>query len=86
MGMPKVLIEFGEKAVSAIKRSSKGVIGLILKDNTSKFDLREYKSFAEVVKEEWKEINYQNIERVFRGLPRKVYVLRISESIGKKNK
>lgn len=80
MGMPKVLVAFSEKAISAIKRSSKGVVALVLKDDTKTFDLKEYRSFSDVSKDDWKEINYKNIERTFRGLPKKVYVLRLSES------
>ena len=78
-GMPKVLINFSEKAVSAIKRSSKGTIALIVKDDTNSFEVKEYGSFAEVQADHWKEKNYKNIERVFKGLPKKLYVLRVAE-------
>lgn len=79
MGMPKVIMEFTQKAISAIRRSSKGVVGLILKDNTKTFESITYASFADVKKEDWKGINYKIIERTFIGLPKKVIVVRISE-------
>lgn len=79
MGMPKVIMDFTQKALSAIKRSSKGVVGLILKDNTKTFESITYTSFADVKKEDWKGINYKIIEKTFIGLPKKIIVVRISE-------
>lgn len=80
MGMPQVIIDFQEKANTIISRSSKGFVGLILKDDTKTFDIKTYNNFAEVDKLDWKNINFKMIEMAFIGMPKRVFVLRVSET------
>ncbi len=78
MGMPKVIIEFIEKASTAISRSSKGIVGIILKDSTGTFDIKSYTSFSDVNQGDFTTINYKILKDVFIGTPKKVFVLRIN--------
>ena len=44
MNLPQILIEFKSKAQSIIQRSERGVVAVILKDNTADF-IMEFASF-----------------------------------------
>lgn len=94
MGLPQINITFREKGVSAIKRSGRGIVALILKDDTPSFASKEYKRLDEVEKEDFTEDNYDYLVQVFRGTPSKVIVEvidtesgEVSEALGRlKNK
>lgn len=79
MGMPKVIIDFIEKASTAISRSSKGIVGLILKENTGQEGIKSYTAFSDVQKADWSNINYKMLEACFLGNPKKVYVVKVLE-------
>ena len=34
MGLPEIIIEFKTKGVTAIKRSARGIVAIVLKDDT----------------------------------------------------
>ena len=38
MGLPSILILFKQKAITAVKRSQQGIVGIILRDETKKID------------------------------------------------
>jgi hypothetical protein len=78
MGLPEILIEFQTKAVTAIQRSEKGIVALILKDDTGTFDTKEYKSIDEVLSTDWTVTNKDYIDKTFMGTPSKVIVERIA--------
>lgn len=78
MGLPEVRIEFIEKAVSAIKRSSRGIVALILKDDTKPAGEVVYNSIDEVVSSDWTSENKDYIEKTFLGIPSKVIIERIA--------
>jgi len=77
MGLPEILFTFSSLAVSAIKRSQRGIVSLILKDDTGTFDSKEYKSITELKSTEWTADNLQYIKDAFLGVPSKVIVERI---------
>ena len=80
MGLPEVLIEFKEKATSFIQRSARGIVVLVLKDDTiSQTELKAYYSLAEVSAENWTDDNYEMIRLAFVSYPFKVMIVRLPE-------
>ncbi|WP_144940120.1 phage tail sheath subtilisin-like domain-containing protein [Paenibacillus sp. 32O-W] len=79
MGLPEININFSSLAVTAIQRSQRGVIALILKDDTGVFDSVEYKNVADVKSNDWTPANLDYIKKAFMGAPSKVIVERLDE-------
>lgn len=78
MGLPEVIITFQTLAVSAIKRSERGIVALILKDSTkTDFDTKVYKDIFEPDAADWTAANLDYIKLAFLGVPAKVIVERI---------
>lgn len=75
MGLPETLISFKSKGATAITRSSKGIVGLILKDDTAEYSFKSYTNYAAVESADYSAENYLDIERVFLGKPKKVFVM-----------
>ncbi|MCT4605862.1 MAG: phage tail sheath protein [Marinisporobacter sp.] len=78
MGLPKISIEFKTKGTTAIKRSARGIVALILKDGTKDFDTMIYKAIDELKAEDWTSENKGYIEKTFMGIPSKIIVERIN--------
>lgn len=81
VGLPQILINFVKKAASAIQRSAKGIVVIVIKDETdATFNLKEYNyaSEADSDKAKYTAANYKQISDVFLGTPNKVYVVRIA--------
>lgn len=74
MGLPNITITFKEKGVSAIKRSGRGIVALIIKDDTPTFKSKEYTRLDKVDRTNFTEENYDYIKNVFMGTPAKVIV------------
>jgi hypothetical protein len=71
-------VTFKQLAVSAISRSARGVVALILRDDTNKtFTTVEYKSAADIEVAKFTATNFQYITDCFLGVPSKVIVIRI---------
>jgi len=77
MGLPEITITFSSLASSAIARSQRGVVALILKDDTGDFDEKVYNSVSDIDSEDWTETNLQHIKDAFLGIPSKVIVERL---------
>lgn len=82
MGLPQINIEFNSLAVSAVQRSQRGIVALILADNTDTFDSIEYKTVTDIKSDNWTEENKAYIEQAFLGTPSKVIVERIDDFEG----
>lgn len=79
MGLPQVLIEFKTKGTTAVKRSARGIVALILKDDTdTTFTGKSYGSISEVDAGNWTAANKDYIEKAFMGAPCMVIVERLS--------
>ncbi|SET55524.1 Phage tail sheath protein [Natronincola peptidivorans] len=76
MGLPEIDIKFSTLAVSAIQRSQRGIVALILRDSTQTENLYEYRTVIDVDPADWTEENLQYIKDVFLGVPSRVIVLR----------
>lgn len=77
-GLPNIDIEFTQKAVTAVQRSERGILAIIVKDNKStgvtKF---VYKRMSDVNKSDYEtEQNVTDIQRAFKVAVNKVYVFR----------
>lgn len=77
MGLPEVIIEFKTRGTTAIQRSGKGIVAMILKDDTGEFDTKIYRSIEEVQPTEWIPKNKDYIDKVFMGTPTKIIIERI---------
>jgi hypothetical protein len=79
MGLPEINIKFETLAVSAIQRSARGIVALILKDSTvTTFDTKIYTGIDEVKTDDWIAENKDYISKAFKGTPSKVIVERIA--------
>lgn len=77
MGLPEINISFINKAATLIQRSEKGIVAIILKDDTyTAKDQITYTSIDQV-NEAWSAENKAFINFVFLGNPRKVIVQRV---------
>jgi hypothetical protein len=77
MPLPEININFQSLAVSAIQRSQRGIVALILKDDTGVFETKEYRTATEIETTDWTVENKDYIEKAFLGIPSKVIVERI---------
>ncbi len=77
MGLPQINIAFQTLAVTAIARSARGVVALILKDSTKvTFDTRIYTDITQIDPLDWTATNLDYIQKTFAGIPTKVIVER----------
>ncbi len=81
IGLPQIIINFIKSAATAIARSAKGIVVIVIKDETdATFTLKEYKYASEAALDmaKYTAANYQQISDAFLGTPNKVYVVRIA--------
>jgi len=81
LGLPKINIEFNSLAVSAIERSMRGVVALILKDDTNDFKTKGYTGIEQIEEEDWTPENLDIIQKTFLGSPQLVFIERLSEGL-----
>ncbi|MFI8712034.1 phage tail sheath subtilisin-like domain-containing protein [Brevibacillus brevis] len=78
MGLPEISIIFSSLSVSAIQRSQRGIVALILKDDTGKsFTTKEYRSISDIDATDWSATNLDYIKKAFLGVPSKIIVERL---------
>ena len=80
MGLPQIIIELKRKASTIIQRSSRGVVVLLLKDDTDiSFTRQVYKSKYDegITGKNWSKTNIDFIEKAFDGKPSTVICERI---------
>lgn len=81
MGLPEIFISFETAAVSAIERSARGVVCLLLMDNTDGGQpCAAYTTLAEVPEKQFTAENYRAIKLAFMAGPRKVQVIRMEQA------
>ncbi|MGK5511787.1 phage tail sheath C-terminal domain-containing protein [Brevibacillus formosus] len=78
MGLPKIDIQFRTLAASAVQRSQRGIVALVLKDDTGTFDTRVYKGIEEIDEKEWSKQCLDYIKLAFKGTPSQIIVERVS--------
>lgn len=79
MGLPIISVEFKKLATTAITRSTRGVLAVILQDATSEvaWTSKAYTTLADVKKEEFSEANYAILSRAFTAGPYQVIAVRV---------
>ena len=77
--LPSIDVVFQGKANTAISRSEKGVVCLIIKDPTVVTQSATYEGMTEVLESEYTEENYKIIEDVFLSDVSKLIVIRLAE-------
>jgi hypothetical protein len=77
MGLPKILIEFTTLAETLITRSERGVVAVILKDNSNASSTNTYCSEAEITKSHYTAANLNLLSLAFLGTPQKLIVERV---------
>jgi len=77
VGLPKILIEFKTLAETIITRSERGIVAVILKDNSNTTENYTYTKESEIVKSHFTAANLAFLSLVFMGNPSKVIVERV---------
>lgn len=74
IGLPKIEIEFRSRGLTAIQRSERGIVFLLLRDTTKAAGQRVYSSLIDVSTADYSEKNMDYIRKTFLGAPYKVIV------------
>lgn len=86
MGLPNISVIFKQLANNAVTRSARGIVGLIIRDDTNKtFTTKEYTTLDDLTEQEealYTADNLQLIKDCFVGIPNKVIVIRIDATDG----
>lgn len=78
MGLPQINIIFKTKGLTAIKRSGRGIVAVILKDDTEGGEtFNVYNSVLDVDFEHYTARNYEYLKLIYEGGPYKVIVVRV---------
>ena len=82
LDLPNIDIIFTQKAVTAVQRSERGVLCVIMKDAQQDAGIKKfiYKRGADVTKTDYTTANYDALMRAFDVAVNKVYVLRCAEA------
>ena len=81
MGLPEIFISFETAAVSAIRRSSRGVLCLLLDDDTAGGEQTAvYETLSEVPQDLFNAENYRTIALAFKAAPKQIIVVRGDET------
>ena len=76
IGLPNIDIVFKQKAVTAVQRSERGILAIIVKDGkqTQGVTRFTYRRGSDVDKTSFEDSNYKDIMRAFDVAVNKVYV------------
>lgn len=82
LDLPDINIIFTQKAVTAVQRSERGVLCVIVKDTQQTTGIKKfvYKRLADITTTDYETANYTALKRAFDVAVNKVYVLRCSEA------
>lgn len=82
LDLPDISVIFTQKAVTAVQRSERGVLCVIVKDTQQETGIKKfvYKRLADITKTDYTTANYDALKRAFDVAVNKVYVLRCSEA------
>ncbi len=79
IGLPQILITFTTTGLTAIERSTRGVVALILRDDTdTSFSVKTYNTIADIDATDWTATNLAYIQQAFLGIPSQVIVYRVA--------
>ncbi|MNC00062.1 Phage tail sheath protein [compost metagenome] len=79
IGLPNIEINFKNMAISAVNRSSRGIVALLIEDDTdTTYALKEYKTVTDIEPTKFTAANVAYIKQVMAGGPSKVLVAPVS--------
>lgn len=79
MGLPKIEIIFKQLAVTAVKRSQLGIVGLIVKESTKQWDRKVYKDITDIKSDDYSAEVLPLIKDSFEYTPNKVVVFNVKD-------
>ena len=77
MGLPTIDVTFKKLAATAVTRSARGILAVIVQDDTGAFSYKAYSALSDVAAADYTAENYAAISRAFTESPYKVIVVRI---------
>ena len=77
MGLPQILIEFKTLAETLVTRSARGIVAVILKDDSNAAQTQIYTKESEITKSHYTTANLGFLSLIFKGAPTRVIVERI---------
>ena len=83
MGLPEILIEFKQRAETAVQRSENGIVAMILKDDTKtgdEFTSYAYSTAADIDNTHWSVTSQKYLSSVFESAPNRVLIERVATS------
>lgn len=81
MGLPEINIIFKEKAETAVLRSERGIVALILNDSTKTVTSYTYSYESDIKTSDWTKESLELMNLVFKGSPKAVIVERLSDKV-----
>ena len=82
MGLPEINIIFKTKGLTAIQRSERGIVAVILKDDTEGGQpVSIYKSILDVDFSQFTQRNYEYLKLLYEGGPYKVIVVKVPTNV-----
>lgn len=82
MGLPEIIINFKQKASDAISRSSRGMVAVLLQDDTTEQFLTPCTRWKDVKDNEWTKENLKVLKHIFKGGPKQVLIVRVVRTDG----
>ena len=79
MGLPSIEIIFKQLAVTAVKRSQLGIVGLIVKESTKQWDRKVYKDITDIKTDDYSAEVLPLIKDSFEYTPNKVVVFNVKD-------
>ncbi len=80
MGLPSILINFHKKGQDLIRRSSRGIVCVILQDKTKEQAVTPIRGYTDIVAAEWTEKSREYLKLIFKGNPGGVIAVRAAET------
>ncbi len=80
MGLPSILINFHKKGQDLIRRSSRGIVCVILQDKSKEQVVTPIRGYTDIVAAEWSEKSREYLKLIFKGSPGGVIAVRAAES------
>lgn len=81
MGLPEINIIFKEKAETAVLRSERGIVAVILLDNTKTATSYKYSYESDINTADWTAGSLEFLNLIFKGSPNTVLVERLSDKV-----
>lgn len=81
IGLPSFNFVFQSKGVSAIERSARGIVAVILRDDTEGEVQNVYNKIDEIDFTQWTEENYNFLKLIYEGAPSRVIAMRIGANV-----